>query len=90
MRSSNTSNKIIDLSKKKGGSRNAVPNGFSYFCVNWLNGGREEGYAVMVEDDFSFEQDFGLDVISGMEVRPQLGAKRRIENIFCAAVGLLR
>lgn len=74
---SNTSNKIIDLSKKKGGSRNAVPNGFSYFCVNWLNGGREEGYAVMVEDDFSFEQDFGLDVISGMEDVERLKFNRK-------------
>ncbi|GMH85390.1 hypothetical protein TrST_g863 [Triparma strigata] len=73
----NVSNKIIDLGKNKGGVRNAVPQGFSYFTASWMEKGKEEGYAIMVEDDLGFEKDFGLDVISGMEDVEKLKFNRK-------------
>jgi hypothetical protein len=61
-----THGKIIKVKGKKGGVRFAVPSGFSYFAVDWREGGADDGYAMMIEDERAFNKDFATDTIAGV------------------------
>ena len=57
-----THNKVIDT-KSKGGVRYSVPKGFSYFSVDWHDG----GYASIIEDNTERQWvNWGLDVCGSM------------------------
>ena len=64
----------------KGGSiRGTVPAGFSYFAAGL---GVHAGYATVIEDDSSWNDDFGRDVLEGILEHPDSGiplSRRRRE-----------
>ncbi|XP_011064270.1 PREDICTED: CWF19-like protein 2 [Acromyrmex echinatior] len=53
--------KIIDLTCK--GIRHAIPNGLSYFMVEFAS---HPGYAHVIEDEEMFPQNFAKEIIGGM------------------------
>ncbi|XP_011874812.1 PREDICTED: CWF19-like protein 2 [Vollenhovia emeryi] len=53
--------KIVDLTSK--GVRHAVPNGLSYFMVEFAS---HSGYAHVIEDEEMFPQNFAKEIIGGM------------------------
>ena len=59
-----THGKVIKIKGKKGGTRFAVPRGFSYFAVDWREGGTDDGYAMMIEDERAFNKDFATDTVA--------------------------
>lgn len=52
----------------------AVPKGFSYFSVEWENGG---GFAQIIESVEQFPKDFGLDTIASMLGKDPVRFNRR-------------
>ena len=66
-----THGKVIKIKGKKGGTRFAVPRGFSYFAVDWREGGADDGYAMMIEDEGAFNKEFATDTVAGV-----MGAER--------------
>ncbi|XP_012530509.1 CWF19-like protein 2 isoform X2 [Monomorium pharaonis] len=53
--------KVVDLTGK--GIRHAIPNGLSYFMVEF---GSHSGYAHVIEEEEMFPQNFAKEVIGGM------------------------
>ena len=60
-----THSKIIKVGAKhqRKSMQYAVPKGFDYFSVEF---GKDEGFAMLVDEPSTFKKDFGLDVIAGM------------------------
>uniref|UniRef100_A0A0N5ATJ5 CwfJ_C_2 domain-containing protein n=1 Tax=Syphacia muris TaxID=451379 RepID=A0A0N5ATJ5_9BILA len=66
--------KLIDLSKKNGDIRRAIPKGFSYFSIDF---GLQPGYAHVIEDESRFPQYFAYETIGGMlDLLPNVWRKK--------------